>query len=66
MSNNNSLYSSSDKIKKALVWLSEAQGQKPGARREQLLQEAEIRFDLSPADCAFLNKNFSSSDSCNT
>lgn len=65
MSNNTSLYSSSDKIKKALIWLSEAQEQKTDARREQLLQEAEIRFDLSPADCAFLDKNFSNSNSCN-
>ncbi len=66
MSDNASLYSRSDKIKKALVWLSEAQEQKTGVKREKLLQEAEIRFDLSPADCAFLDKNFSSSDPCNT
>ena len=65
MSNNASLYSRSDKMKKALIWLCETQQQKPDAKRDKLLQEAEIRFDLSPADCAFLDKNFSSADSCN-
>ena len=66
MSDNTSLYSRSDKIKKALVWLSETQEQKPGTSREKLLREAEIRFDLSPADCTFLDKNFSKSESCDS
>ncbi|MBM9511615.1 hypothetical protein [Desulfogranum marinum] len=66
MNDNTSLYSRSDKIKKALLWLSETQEKKPGAKRQKLLQEAEIRFDLSPADCTFLDKNFSSSESCDT
>ncbi len=59
MADQSSLYSNSDKVKKALVWLSEAVGQQGQEKRTPLLQEAVIRFDLSPADCAFLEKNFS-------
>jgi len=59
MGEQSSLYSNSDKVKKALIWLSEAIEQQGQEKREKLLQEAQIRFDLSPADCVFLNKNFS-------
>jgi hypothetical protein len=56
-----SLYPPSEKVKKALLWVSEMVTRDPDASRKKLLQEAEIRFDLSPADCTFLEKNFSSS-----
>lgn len=59
MSNSSPLNPPSDKVKKALVWLSEALEKNPEAPRITLLREAEIRFDLSPADCVFLDKNFS-------
>lgn len=60
-----SLYPHSEKVKKALLWLSENLEKRPTATREKLLQEAEIRFDLCPADCAFLDKNFSAAPSAN-
>lgn len=52
---------SSDRVKKALCWMAETIETHPEKKRETILQEAELRFDLSPAECAFLNKNFSTS-----
>ena len=59
----------SDKMKKALRWMSEELLNSPQKKRDMVLKEAEIRFDLSPAECEFLTKNFSgsapaSSDPC--
>ena len=48
-----------DKLKKALRWLSEANQECPDQKREDILREAETRFDLSPAECVFLDNNFS-------
>lgn len=48
-----------DKMKKVICWLSERCQQQPEKARGQLLQEAEIRFDLSPKECLFLDRNFS-------
>ncbi len=47
-----------EKIKKALCWLSETLLAQPDRQRAAALKEAELRFDLSPAECAFLDKNF--------
>ena len=49
----------SDKVKKALLWMSEELFNSPQKKRATVLREAEIRFDLSPAECEFLTKNFS-------
>ncbi len=48
----------SDKVKKALLWVSEQMEEKLEKDKTALMEEAQIRFDLSPADCAFLNRNF--------
>ncbi|MCK4839153.1 MAG: hypothetical protein KAS94_10130 [Desulfobulbaceae bacterium] len=48
-----------DKLKKALRWISEATQEGPDQKREDILREAETRFDLSPAECEFLDNNFS-------
>ncbi len=48
-----------DKLKKALKWMSTTTQECPGKKREDILREAEIRFDLSPAECEFLDSNFS-------
>ena len=48
-----------DKVKKALSWMSEELLNNPGKKRETVIREAEIRFDLSPAECEFMTKNFS-------
>ena len=48
-----------DKLKKALKFMSETTQEYPGKKREEIRREAEIRFDLSPAECEFLDSNFS-------
>lgn len=54
----------SDKVKKALCWMSEELLRNPLKKRDAVIREAEIRFDLSPAECEFLTKNFSESAPC--
>ncbi|OGQ98429.1 MAG: hypothetical protein A2505_06370 [Deltaproteobacteria bacterium RIFOXYD12_FULL_55_16] len=53
-----------DKVKKAICWMSEELLTNPQKKREAVIREAEIRFDLSPADCEFLSKNFGKSPPC--
>lgn len=48
-----------DKIKKALRWASETIQTHPEKKREEVIKEAEVRFDLSPSECEFLDNNFS-------
>jgi len=50
-----------DKVKKALRWMSEELLHNPQKKRDSVIREAEIRFDLSPAECEFLSKNFGES-----
>ncbi len=45
-------------LKKAICWISETVQEHPEKKREQVLQEAQLRFDLSPAECEFLDANF--------
>jgi hypothetical protein len=47
-----------DKVRKALQWMSEILSEHPEKKREQVLRDAEIRFDLSPSECEFLDNNF--------
>lgn len=46
-------------LKKAVCWISEVVQEHPEKRRNEIMKEAELRFDLSPLECEFLNKNFS-------
>jgi len=45
-------------LKKAIRWISETVQEHPEKAREQILREAQLRFDLSPAECEFLDANF--------
>ena len=47
------------KMEKSIRWISETLLSHPERKREEVIREAEIRFDLSPAECTFLTKNFS-------
>ena len=47
-----------DRLRKALKWLAETQLEKPNKERIVLLREAEIRFNLTPRESEFLEKNF--------
>ena len=62
MDGDRKLPTGSDKVKKALRWMSEELLNSPQKKRATVLREAEIRFDLSPAECEFLTKNFSGTD----
>jgi len=47
-----------ERIRRALQWMSESLQLSPEKGRRQALQEAELRFDLSPAECRFLDERF--------
>lgn len=59
MSKQSSLTPPSAKLKNALVWMAEQVREQPDKTRQAILQEAELRFDLTPLECAFLEQNFS-------
>jgi len=50
---------SRDKMKKAVQAFSELLSAFPDKSRSEVLQIIELKFDLSPLECDFLNKNFS-------
>ena len=47
-----------DKLKKALQWVCEILEEHPEKQRTKVFKEAEIRYDLTPKECEFLDKNF--------
>ncbi len=47
-----------DKMKKALQEFSELLETKPEEKRYLLLQQVALKFDLSPSECAFLERHF--------
>ena len=47
---------SGDKMKKTLIWISEMLHTHPDKSRQQIISEAEIRFDLSPKECDFVDR----------
>ncbi len=54
----NSIHPPGDKIKKAIKELSELALNSPEKTRWQLLQLVELKYDLSPQECEFLNNHF--------
>ncbi|OGQ86593.1 MAG: hypothetical protein A2512_11005 [Deltaproteobacteria bacterium RIFOXYD12_FULL_56_24] len=61
MTGDRRLPTGSDKVKKALCWMGGELLNNPRKKRATVIREAEIRFDLSPAECEFLSKNFAES-----
>ena len=61
MGKNSPLHTKSAQLKKALVWMAEILQEHPEKQRLVILREAELRFDLTPKECAFLDNHFSSS-----
>ncbi len=47
-----------EKIRKAVRWFAEMIKEHPEKPSKEILLEAEIKFDLSPKECEFLNKKF--------
>ena len=53
-----SLQGFSNKLKKAVCWIGETLQEHPEKSRKEIILEAELRFDLTPRECEFLNSNF--------
>jgi len=47
-----------DRIRKAVTWISGMVQEYPEKDRKAIIEEAEIRFDLTPKECQFLNDKF--------
>lgn len=47
-----------EKMKKVLCWASEMLEKHPEKKRIDIFREAEIRFDLTPRECEFLDNHF--------
>ncbi|MGD9950536.1 MAG: hypothetical protein AB7U29_18955 [Desulfobulbus sp.] len=62
MSEHSSLTSQSAKLKNAIIWMAEILQEQPQKTRHLIVQEAELRFDLTPLECDFLDKHFTAAD----
>ena len=58
MAGTESITPTGERIRKAIKWLSEAALSQPDKPRRELLEQAEIRFNLTPRECEFLHNNF--------
>jgi hypothetical protein len=58
MSSQQPTQSAGDKTKKALAELCHLLEKHPDKSRQALLQQVEIKYDLTPKECEFLNRNF--------
>lgn len=47
-----------EKLRKAVKWLSNMVKEHPEKSRREIILDAEVRFDLSPKECEFLQKRF--------
>ncbi len=47
-----------EKLRNAVRWISEVLKEDPKKDRKTVIYEAEIKFDLSPKECEFLNRKF--------
>ncbi|MCK9295802.1 MAG: hypothetical protein M0P70_12040 [Desulfobulbaceae bacterium] len=52
-----------DKMKKVLSWVGEILTEHPEKKRSEVFREAQVRFDLSPLECEFLDSHFTKEDS---
>ncbi len=59
MGENDKVQPHGDKIRKAVQWISDMVREHPEKTREAIIKEAETRFDLTPKECTFLDKELS-------
>jgi hypothetical protein len=52
------LTTQSTNLKNAICWIGETLKEHPDTKRETIIRDAELRFDLTPAECTFLDTNF--------
>jgi hypothetical protein len=62
MSASTDLLTTSTNLQKAVAWIGETMQQHPDKQRAKVLAEAELRFDLTPAECEFLRRHFRQAD----
>jgi len=55
MSDSDQLRPSGEKLRQAVKWIGEKAKANPKAKRIEILREAELRFDLTPLECEFLD-----------
>ncbi|WPD24329.1 MAG: hypothetical protein SD837_07145 [Candidatus Electrothrix scaldis] len=48
----------SSNLQKAVKWIGEIMKECPNAQRNQVINDAQLRFDLTPTESEFLNHNF--------
>ena len=48
----------STNLQKAVQWIGTIMKENRTAQRNQVINDAQLRFDLTPAECEFLNHNF--------
>lgn len=65
MSSVDEILPSGDKMKKTLRWISEMLQTHPEKNRQQIISEAQIRFDLSPRECDFIDRKLRENSSDN-
>ena len=58
MGDSDSIQGLSANLKKAVSWISETVQEHPEKSRGDIITEAELRFDLTPRECEFLNTKF--------
>ena len=51
-----------DALRKAVQWISEQRQERPEERLAKLVDEAALRFDLSPSDQDYLLRNLAGAD----
>ncbi len=54
----NDIQPSGEKMRQAVKWLSEMTQTYPDKSRQEIIREAEVRFDLSPRESEFLSSKF--------
>ena len=60
MSSVDEILPAGDKMKKTICWISEMIKAHPDKNRQQIISEAEVRFDLSPKECDFIDRQLRS------
>ncbi|MEW6220859.1 MAG: hypothetical protein AB1634_15185 [Thermodesulfobacteriota bacterium] len=51
-----------EKIRKAVRWICQTVESSPGKTRQAIIREAEVRFDLTPLECEFLDAKLGQPD----
>jgi hypothetical protein len=55
---NDNVVTPSTNLQKAVAWISEQVQDHPEKKRAAVLRDAQVRFDLTPAECEFLDDKF--------